>query len=52
MTIQEMERLGNPLLILAILHANDGSQPKIHMHMPLPKLEKETYMQLNTCKEI
>ena len=48
-----MARLGNPLSISAILHANARSQPKIHMYMPsMPKLVKETYMQLNTYKKI
>jgi len=42
MAIQEMERIGNPLSIQAILHANDRSQTKIHMHIPcMPKLVKE-----------
>jgi len=48
-----MARLGNPLSILAILHANDKSQPNIHMHIPrMPKLAKEAYMQLGTYKKI
>ena len=53
MAIQEMERLGNPLSILSIFHANDTWQPTTHMHMPcILKLVKETYMQLDTWEQI
>ena len=48
MAIQEMTRLGNPLLILAILPTNDISKLKIHMHMPcMPKLVQE-----HTCNSV
>ena len=53
MAIQEMERLGNPLSIPTILHANDISQPTKQMHMScMPKLVRKTYMKLGTCKQI
>jgi len=53
MVIQETARLGNPLSVQEILHANDISPPRNHMHLPcMPKIVKEAYTQLGTCKKM